>query len=309
MHAEIMALANRLRLHAIDLLNGGTNAGDLRNDLNSAAEALLVDRARVEESPALEPAITPYQRGYARGVAEGLAILADPVPPLSQQETSDNFAMDADEFNANWRHRAKRTPAVPAIGAKPPACKACERGVPVVMVDDHGVYTHVSQRPGTPSHAVDDAWWPCPRWLPASDLSHRCSGCGLRWDSSPSVELCGDCWRTAQPAIGAEPPTVDRLQDYEESDALPASAARAMAAELNRLRAEVSVLRSGGVALPPQKVEPLSQRLVFVHDAGVTACYRADEDGDCCNPWHWHVAKADLLEAERRPVPPSPEAP
>jgi hypothetical protein len=39
---------------------------------------------------------------------------------------------------------------------------------------------------------------------------HRCGGCGLRWDDDavgfiepalPGVELCGDCWRKAQPIL------------------------------------------------------------------------------------------------------------
>lgn len=39
--ARLRALSDRLRLHAHDLVNGGTNASDLRNDLNEAAAALL----------------------------------------------------------------------------------------------------------------------------------------------------------------------------------------------------------------------------------------------------------------------------
>ncbi len=35
------SLPYRLRLHAHELVNGGTNAGDLRNALNEAADALL----------------------------------------------------------------------------------------------------------------------------------------------------------------------------------------------------------------------------------------------------------------------------
>lgn len=34
--------------------------------------------------------------------------------------------------------------------------------------------------------------------------AHRCAGCGLRWSGAPTVaELCGDCWRTAQPTVHA----------------------------------------------------------------------------------------------------------
>ena len=33
---------------------------------------------------------------------------------------------------------------------------------------------------------------------------HRCSGCGLRWNGSlHGAELCGDCWRNAQPIVHA----------------------------------------------------------------------------------------------------------
>lgn len=39
---------------------------------------------------------------------------------------------------------------------------------------------------------------------------HRCSGCGLRWHTiqpgSAAAELCGDCWRKAQPILHAVPP-------------------------------------------------------------------------------------------------------
>jgi hypothetical protein len=32
---------------------------------------------------------------------------------------------------------------------------------------------------------------------------HRCSGCGHRWEGSPPVKLCGDCWRSGQSVIFA----------------------------------------------------------------------------------------------------------
>lgn len=35
---------------------------------------------------------------------------------------------------------------------------------------------------------------------PAQD-AHHCSGCGHRWSGPPGTELCGDCWRKAQPAV------------------------------------------------------------------------------------------------------------
>lgn len=36
----------------------------------------------------------------------------------------------------------------------------------------------------------------------AEPRRHRCSGCGLRWEGElPGAELCGDCWRKAQPVL------------------------------------------------------------------------------------------------------------
>lgn len=63
---------------------------------------------------------------------------------------------------------------VPAYGQKLRAlldaqettvCRGCELGLPKMMLDDAGTRTDVSKRPGVPSHAVDDAWWPCDRWV------------------------------------------------------------------------------------------------------------------------------------------------
>ena len=35
--------------------------------------------------------------------------------------------------------------------------------------------------------------------------THRCSGCGLRWEGElKGAELCGDCWRKGQAVIQAE---------------------------------------------------------------------------------------------------------
>jgi len=35
----------------------------------------------------------------------------------------------------------------------------------------------------------------------ATKRPHWCSGCGLRWNALPGVELCGDCWRKADFAV------------------------------------------------------------------------------------------------------------
>ncbi len=52
----------------------------------------------------------------------------------------------------------------PVSPASVPACSGCQRGLPVVLVDEDGTFMDVSGRPGTPSHAVSDAWWPCTRY-------------------------------------------------------------------------------------------------------------------------------------------------
>lgn len=49
-----------------------------------------------------------------------------------------------------------------------PVCRACEKGLPVMMLDADGTLTHISKREGVPSHGVDDAWWSCPRWKSAT---------------------------------------------------------------------------------------------------------------------------------------------
>lgn len=50
---------------------------------------------------------------------------------------------------------------------------------------------------------------------PPSGTPHRCSGCGLRWQGpSHGAELCGDCWRRAQPALHASSgtPTLEQRE-------------------------------------------------------------------------------------------------
>ena len=44
-------------------------------------------------------------------------------------------------------------------------CKGCEKGLPILLLDQDGCMTHVSKRdPVSISHAVSDAWWPCQRF-------------------------------------------------------------------------------------------------------------------------------------------------
>jgi hypothetical protein len=46
---ETEALVTRLRLHAYDLVNGGTNASELQRDLRAAADALQATDGRVRQ--------------------------------------------------------------------------------------------------------------------------------------------------------------------------------------------------------------------------------------------------------------------
>ena len=46
-------------------------------------------------------------------------------------------------------------------------CKGCDDGLIVMMLDEDGTRTDISKRPGVPSHAVDEYWWPCAKWVSA----------------------------------------------------------------------------------------------------------------------------------------------
>jgi hypothetical protein len=65
----------------------------------------------------------------------------------------------------------------------------------------------------------DLAWQLCEEneQLRAQAKQHRCSGCGLRWDiSAKGAELCGDCWRRAQPILHATVPAQEPPADAHE---------------------------------------------------------------------------------------------
>ena len=52
--------------------------------------------------------------------------------------------------------------------------------------------------------------------------AHRCSGCNLRWEGPlHGAELCGDCWRTAQPVLLSEaaPPATEKKYRKVPDDA------------------------------------------------------------------------------------------
>lgn len=90
----------------------------------------------------------------------------------------------------------------------------------VTVSKNHTHFNHERhQRPHTP-----DAQWhegtmaECPNpdctlireigaAQPVAADTHRCSGCGHRWTGLTAVELCGDCWRTAQPILHSPNPS------------------------------------------------------------------------------------------------------
>ena len=61
---------------------------------------------------------------------------------------------------------------------------------------------------------------------PPSEALHRCSGCGHRWDGElKGAELCGDCWRRAQPILHDKAETLSaRLAEWFKKAALIAEA-------------------------------------------------------------------------------------
>ena len=66
-----------------------------------------------------------------------------------------------------------------------------------------GASAHAIPRLAMEALARDEAF--CEAHAAAPDVAHhhRCVGCGLRWTDLPGAELCGDCWRTAQPHVHA----------------------------------------------------------------------------------------------------------
>lgn len=101
---------------------------------------------------------------------------------------------------------------------------------------------------------------------------HRCSSCGHRWESDlKGAELCGDCWRTAQPVLhgvaGAHV-VVDRLDvsacvfllqqavtdAHSEPGHMCGDDCRAAVAIIGRLRHTLGL--EGGVAVAAPLVSP-----------------------------------------------------
>ena len=122
---------------------------------------------------------------------------------------------------AEWRTRAPLLPIelMPAEIMRECAhdLKAALRAAPT----DHAARAHalrdalcdILSATGASAHAIprlamealarDEAF--CEARAAAPDVAHRhrCVGCGLRWTDLPGAELCGDCWRTAQPHVHA----------------------------------------------------------------------------------------------------------
>jgi hypothetical protein len=62
-------------------------------------------------------------------------------------------------------------------------------------------------------HCVREALLALPVPATGPQLDHRCSGCGHRWDGTlRGAELCGECWRRAQPVLHAVPATGPSLR-------------------------------------------------------------------------------------------------
>lgn len=43
-----------------------------------------------------------------------------------------------------------------------PSCRDCERGDIPRLLDENGVLSELSGKPGLPCHAYEDSWWLCP---------------------------------------------------------------------------------------------------------------------------------------------------
>lgn len=67
------------------------------------------------------------------------------------------------------------------------ACDGCERGYEVKDLDDDGVLTRLSGKPGRPCHSVDDKWWLCRRAATRAQLIEEIS------QQSRRIPTCGNC--------------------------------------------------------------------------------------------------------------------
>jgi hypothetical protein len=54
----------------------------------------------------------------------------------------------------------------PVVERSAVSCRGCDQGLVVMMLDEDGCRTDISQKIGVPSHAADDAFWPCEKWTP-----------------------------------------------------------------------------------------------------------------------------------------------
>jgi hypothetical protein len=73
----------------------------------------------------------------------------------------------ANIFGGEERHFPRDSAAAKLVAldtSNPGDCKGCERGLPVLMLDEDGTLTSVSGRSGVPGHALDDGYFPCANW-------------------------------------------------------------------------------------------------------------------------------------------------
>jgi hypothetical protein len=101
------------------------------------------------------------------------------------------------------------------------------------------------------------------------DYPHRCSGCGLRWQTtapgSVAAELCGDCWRKVQPILHASPPAGVQEQGWQPIATAPKEA-RVLA------------------LLKPQPFEAVGEITFAYCTQGV---WTRDDIGEPAVPTHW----------------------
>jgi hypothetical protein len=108
---------------------------------------------------------------------------------------------------------------------------------------------------------------------------HRCAGCDLRWEDLPGAELCGDCWRKAQPVVHGAARAIapqdelliaqlrasaDVLDGYDKHNDMGLSmtcsyASDAMHAAANRLEARVIAQQDN---MQPNPIDTLRLKLV-----------------------------------------------
>ncbi|MCK9463127.1 MAG: hypothetical protein M0R80_26185 [Proteobacteria bacterium] len=67
--------------------------------------------------------------------------------------------------------------------SKIPGCPGCERGEEPEIIDEDGVLSSLSGKPGKPGHGMGDYHWHCDHYLPG----YKENGCDL---CGPAPEIC-----------------------------------------------------------------------------------------------------------------------